>query len=322
MTPLDIMNHQSASQNSSARFVLGTVQLGLSYGVANQDGMPSLEEAALIVNTAIQNGVREIDTARLYGESEARLGSILTDDLAKGVHVITKLDHLAELDETSTVEQVRSSVEKSIYTSVEKLALGALDTVLIHKAFHRTRYNGAIWERLCEFKQEGLIKNLGQSAQTAQEAIDAIKDEDVRHIQLPYNLLDWRWKEAGVPELAQVRTDLTIHSRSTYLQGLLLLKDAQKWPTISDVDAAKIIQGINTCVQELNRESAHDLCLAYVRAQAWIDGVVVGVETNEQLLDNLKVFDTPPLTAEEIQYVDNVLGRWPETLLNPVHWSN
>jgi aryl-alcohol dehydrogenase-like predicted oxidoreductase len=72
---------------------------------------------------------------------------------------------------------------------------------------------------------------------------------------------------------------------------------------------------------DLDRDSPADLCLAYVRAQPWIDGVVVGMETVNQLALNLALFSRPPLTEREIALVDTALPRATERLLNPALWA-
>ena len=59
---------------------LGTVQLGLPYGVANKKGKPDREAAMEILKTACQNGMDSFDTAAGYGESEAIIGEF-TDNL-------------------------------------------------------------------------------------------------------------------------------------------------------------------------------------------------------------------------------------------------
>ena len=41
---------------------------------------------------------------------------------------------------------------------------------------------------------------------------------------------------------------------------------------------------------EYDRDGVADLCLAYARGQDWIDGVVVGMETEDQLDANLRLF--------------------------------
>lgn len=54
---------------------LGTVQLGLSYGINNADGKPSQETANAILNAAIDGGINTLDTAGAYGDSEVVIGN-------------------------------------------------------------------------------------------------------------------------------------------------------------------------------------------------------------------------------------------------------
>jgi len=55
------------------QLVLGTAQWGDSYGVTNAVGRLSDEEIASIVAVARESGIAEVDTARGYGDAEARL---------------------------------------------------------------------------------------------------------------------------------------------------------------------------------------------------------------------------------------------------------
>ena len=56
---------------------LGTVQLGLSYGINNADGKPSQETANAILNAALEGGINTLDTAGAYGDSEVVIGNWL-----------------------------------------------------------------------------------------------------------------------------------------------------------------------------------------------------------------------------------------------------
>ena len=60
---------------------LGTVELGLDYGVpvAGEHLRPSEENAARLLNRALDIGVNFIDTARGYGISEEVIGRALED---------------------------------------------------------------------------------------------------------------------------------------------------------------------------------------------------------------------------------------------------
>ncbi len=54
---------------------LGAAQFGMNYGVTNRVGRPSLDEVAAILDTAYAAGIRTIDTAPAYDDSEAVLGN-------------------------------------------------------------------------------------------------------------------------------------------------------------------------------------------------------------------------------------------------------
>ena len=60
----------------SNRLVLGTVQFGLPYGIANQSGQVSHETAKEIIALARLSGIDTLDTAIAYGESEKVIGKI------------------------------------------------------------------------------------------------------------------------------------------------------------------------------------------------------------------------------------------------------
>jgi spore coat polysaccharide biosynthesis protein SpsF len=297
--------------------VLGSVQLGLPYGAANRTGMPTRPQALKLVARAADAGITQFDTARAYGEAESRLGEALVGK--KSVRTITKLSPLTNLDDMASPHAVRSAVEASIAESLAALRRDRLDCLLLHRAEHMTSHGGAIWNQLIDYVQQGIIASLGVSVQGTAEAMRALDCRDVRHLQLPYNLLDWRWRKAGIVERLSTRPDTTIHVRSVFLQGILA-SDASVWPRVQDVDAQAILAMLAEFATDFGRESVADLCLAYVRGQNWVDGVVVGLETEDQLDANLRLFVRPPLTVGQCALLEARIPRLPETLLNPALW--
>ena len=301
-----------------AELVLGSVQLGLAYGAANRTGKPSHGAALRLVHRAADAGVTNFDTARAYGDSESRLGEALV--ARKGIRTVTKLSPLSELQPTASPDEVCAAVDASIAASLEALRRDKLDCLLLHRASHMTDFGGAIWDRLIELLEGGTILSLGVSVQSPQEALAALGYCDVQHIQLPFNILDWRWREAGVIDRIRARAHLTVHARSVFLQGLLASRDAMVWPSIHGVDAPAILETVSDLATLLGRESAADLCLAYARGQDWIDGVVVGMETEEQLDANLRLSARTPLPPEHCTLVERELPHVPAQLLNPALW--
>lgn len=301
-----------------AELVLGSVQLGLAYGAANRTGKPSRETALCLVRRAAEAGVAQFDTARAYGDSEARIGEALNG--RKAARAITKLSPLSELSPRAMRDEVRVAVDASIERSLSALRRDRLDCLLLHRAWHMSAFDGAIWERLIERLEDGSVLSLGVSVQSPAEAFAALACPDVRHLQLPFNLLDWRWREAGVVARLAERPGVTIHARSVFLQGILAAEDSTVWPCIKGVDATALVKTITTLAEEFGRDGAADLCLAYARGQCWIDGVVVGLETMDQLEDNLRLFVRAPLDAHDCANVAARLPRVPARLLDPAAW--
>jgi aryl-alcohol dehydrogenase-like predicted oxidoreductase len=300
-----------------ASLVLGSVQLGVPYGAANRTGMPSRDRALKLVRRAASAGVFEFDTARAYGESEDRLGEALEGNRARP---ITKLSPLTGLRADASRAEVYAAVDASIVESLAALRRERLDCLLLHRAAHLTAFDGAIWQRLVEHIEEGLILSLGVSVQTPQEALAALHEPDVRHVQLPFNILDWRWRAHGVIDGLAERPHVTVHARSVFLQGILAANDPSVWPVINHVDACGIVRRIADIARDFGRESAADLCLAYARGQSWVDGVVVGMETEAQLDANLRLFVRSPLAAEDCAEIERQMPRVGEQLLNPALW--
>lgn len=298
---------------------LGTAQFGMHYGAANISGQPELKQVRSMVELAVAYGVNAIDTARAYGSSEAVLGKVLNGFYDR-VQVVTKLATLEELKEDELAGTIRNAVDSSVLRSCRELKLYSIPVLLLHRCEHRTAYKGRIWKRLIELKQEGLIKKLGVSVYTPPEAIEALNDPHVEHIQIPFNILDWRWKDAKLPEILSRRKDVVVHARSVLLQGILCA-DSQYWPVLAGVNSDLWIRKIKDVVKDLNRESIKDLCFAYVRGQSWIDSSVVGMENICQLQANLRIFQNNPLSLAECNYVEQCLSGVTEDLLLPSRWS-
>lgn len=303
-----------------AELVLGAVQLGLPYGATNKTGKPPRATALKLVARATEAGIRQFDTARSYGDSEDRLGEALAEK--KSVRTFTKLSPLDELDPDTSRATVRAAVDESIEQSLLALRRDHLDCLMLHRPQHMHSHGGAIWERVLERLEDGTVLCVGVSVGSPEDAIRALDCRDVRHLQLPFNLLDWRWREAGVIDRIARRADVTVHARSAFLQGILAANDSKVWPRIENVDAAAFVGLIAEIAEDFGRDSAADLCLAYVRGQTWVGGVVVGLETEDQLDDNLRLFIRRPLTAGQCALVDARMPRVPATLLDPSRWPS
>ena len=303
---------------SHSELTLGTAQLGMKYGITNRTGKPARSVAVSLVRRAIGCGVMHLDTARGYGESEAVLGEAL-QGLQSSVEVITKLDPLVALPADADAATARDAVNQSVARSRSELRTDFLPVLLLHRWQHRTLWNGAVWHRLLELQSEGIIGRLGVSIYEPEEAMEALDDPKIQYLQLPMNLLDWRWRAAKIDQVISRRTDLVVHARSAFLQGVLL-QPSEIWPT-AEYDAKNCVRQLQEISSRFGRAGLADLCLAYLRGLPWITSIVTGCETIEQLDHTVSLFRFPALSKEQCNELQHVLPEAPVALLNPSQWK-
>ncbi len=298
-------------------FVLGTVQLGVAYGAANQAGLPDEAVAAEVLATAAAAGVTHLDTARAYGDSERRIGRALARGLSEHLRVVTKVRPLDDVPLDAAAGWGREAVLASAQTSLRLLDAGSVDALLLHRAADWSK--PGVRDGLLRLRQDGLVRRVGASLSTPEELLALLADPEVGYVQLPFNLLDRRWLRDEVTSALSARPDVVVTVRSAYLQGLLVDPGA-RWPTNAGIDQADLGAGITALVEELGRESAADLCLAWVLGHPWVTSVVVGAETAEQVSDSTRLAGNPPLSPDEIARVAERLPAGGDDLVDPSRW--
>jgi aryl-alcohol dehydrogenase-like predicted oxidoreductase len=299
-------------------FVFGTAQLGMEYGRVNFAGKPTEKAAVEMLRYAIAHGITAVDTARAYGDAERLIGEALTGHRRSQTRVITKLD-ISNIDKDASESEVRKSVDASVDASCRALRTDKLDTLLLHEWAHRHTWRGAAWRRVREHQVDGKVSFLGASVYYPHEALAALADPGIQDLQIPMNILDWRWRDFG--RAVNRRSDVIVHARSALLQGILP-HPPEIWPVVCDFNNAECAEKLRALTNKFRRKSVADLCLAYVRSLPWISGVVVGCETFDQLNQNLQLFSRPKLSSAEICELELTLPKAPEELLNPAKWKS
>jgi len=319
ITPI-IVTRRSIGGRTKPNLVLGTAQLGMAYGTLRRTNMPDQDSAIALVRGAVKRGVVYFDTARAYELSEERIGDALMGEWSDAAIVITKLDPLAFVPADAPEWAVRAAVQASIFASCRSLRLKSPPVVLLHRAAHHAAWEGAAWRALLDLRNQGIIGKLGASVQNPEELLALIRDPDMEYAQIPFNILDHRWQDASIPEILADRSDIIIHARSCFLQGTLLQEDKEHWPRNRSFDPIPVMNWLTSIRQEYRRRNLADLCLAFVRSQPWIDGLVVGTESMSQLEETLRHFDALELSPADVSSIIAARPRVPEWLLDPSRW--
>lgn len=298
-----------------SKLVLGTVQLGMKYGLNNTSGQPSSEEALAILDTALNVGINTFDTAYAYGEAEDVLGRwIKARSLKDKINVISKLKPQA-LNDYPDGTKAADIVMMEIKKSLARLGLDRLDGYLLHSPYYI--YLDHVVAGLKQAKAEGLVENIGISSYDEAEALYAA-ELSLDYIEIPYNIFDQRLRRTDFFALAK-NNKVTVLARSPFLQGLLLLEPDQLPPHI-----AVAREPLNQ-FRELARKyelSPAAACLLFVNATADIACIVFGVDTARQLKESLAIIDTSPaLDQDFIAEAREDFKNIDHTIISPNLWN-
>lgn len=285
------------------KLALGTVQFGLNYGVANTVGRVSNDMADAILRRAHLTGMDTLDTAIAYGDSESVLGGLGV----QGWKVVSKLPAVPE-----GCSDVTQWVRTQIQESLQRLGLQSVYGLLLHRPGQLLEgFGSELYAALQTLKAEGLVSKVGMSVYGPAELDDLWPKYQADLVQAPLSILDRNLVDSGWASRLK-DADVEIHTRSAFLQGLLLMPADKRpvrfnrWINIwQEWDRWLLATGL-TPVQA---------CLRYANSLDEIDRVVVGVDSVMQLNEILAaangVLDTLPAF--------NPLQD--DRLINPASWS-
>lgn len=261
------------------RLCLGTAQIGMQYGIKNVlKRQPTQAESFTILKTAIDYGIDTFDTAGAYGNAEEILGAFGIRQF--GAKVISKLYFTEEERECKKFEDL---VERKICISLERMKLFRMYGCLLHTA--ADLYNKKIMERLYDCKRKGLIEYIGVSIYEVKDALAAVQNQMIDIIQIPYNILDQRLEETEFFKLAKEH-HIQVFARSVFLQGLLLMQPKKIPSYLKEV--VPYVQRF-TSIAEYYGFQRKEAAILFSYCHPYIHKVIFGVETKEQLEENLQI---------------------------------
>ena len=297
----------------TTKFVLGTANFGLSYGIAN-NRMLSEREAFAILEKAVDAGVRSVDTAQNYGEAEKVLGRFFRSH-GKLLDVVTKLPD---------AEYVSSGdVKRQIKKSLDVLGIERIDMILLHSFASFERCSAVLLPSLEAAVLDGLIGGYGLSVYHPEEAERANATcrqagFNIGAVQFPLNVFDQRFLKGGL--LQRLRASgVKLYARSVFLQGLFFMNSASLKGHLKQT-ASKITELAE--LAETRETSIETLALLFALSSG-VDYVVLGVDSAVQLEKNAALMhsDSMHLMAglkdrfETLQVAD-------ENIILPYNWGN
>ena len=288
-----------------SKLSLGTVQFGLEYGIANEDGKLTQKNVNKIIDYVVQNGINCFDTAPLYGNSEEVLGKALSPDCEK--YIISKISS----------SLFKNSAKSSVENSLKNLNINSLFALLLHDSTQLYDWNTEDSKVVETLIKEKKIKYFGVSIYSTDDFDLAIKNDKISFIQIPFNLFDQRAYKEKWFEKAKKNNKL-IFIRSVYLQGLLLM-DQNNLPD-NLKKAKKYLEILNLYADKLSL-TRNQLALSFVDSIAKDSLILFGCDTLAQAKENIDSYNTLKTVDDlTIKQLSIDLKDIDESIYNPTKW--
>lgn len=274
---------------------IGTVQLGMNYGIANDAGQPDEEKSFAMLRAAFENGITALDTARAYGTSEAVIGRFLKTWEGALPYIATKVPTYGDKPVSGLESHVLSSVE----TSLETLGVSRVDAIMLHNVVDMYTHEEKIAKLMEELIRRGYTDRVGVSVYTGEDVDKMLQFGQYTVTQVPMSIFDQRLIATGKTDLLKQR-DYTVFVRSVFLQGLFFLDpDAITDPILLEHAAPRI-----RLLQNIAREAGMtvaQLAIAFMRDTVGVTSLVLGADTPAQVKENIAYFDAPSLPEEVME---------------------
>lgn len=292
---------------------LGTVELGVEYGIGKPQSRPTFGESARILNRALDLGINFIDTARAYGDAEERIGRVLSGRRNEFV-LASKV--LAYDREGLTGPALNRQVFTSVQASLKALRTETIDVLMIHSASPEVIARGELISILEDLKARGVCRFVGASVYDEEVALKAIESGRYDCLQIAYSILDRRPENATLA--AAECKDIGLVARSVLLKGALTYRYTELHDNLRPLREAvrQLLAATGT-----NASGLPALAYQYVLSQRSIHSALVGASTVEELeaVVNSTLWGAPSFatlkTALDVgdcsAYVDP--RQWPES---------
>ena len=304
------MNFKEKNGYKISDLTLGTVQLGLAYGVNNDKGMPSFEESSAILDTALSAGIVSFDTARAYGESESVLGRYFRNEPREKT-VITKV-----LFNDVEAPKVKDTLFGMIGEAKEKLGLDRIPFLKLHNESMLIQYGDTIVKALLDAKAEGLVGGIGVSFSDKSRLLELTDGCGFDVIQIPANIFDNKEIVDGtVKKLAD--EGALVFIRSLYLQGLFFKNTDTLEGKIKC--AKEPLDRLHALAKDAGVSMA-ELAITFIRDTEGIASLILGCDNPAQLLESVSLVNAPKISESVRREALEIASTIDPIVIRPWEW--
>lgn len=309
------------------KLVLGTAQLDTSsknrYGTCNKSILTD-DDTNSLLDRADYLKIDRLDTASAYGNVYTHLSKFYEQDV-RLIQISSKISSMDWVTKDTHVDVIKANIMKDHQLVKDTNYLYSLS---FHSYDDYLKQN--CYQALLELKKEGYVEKIGVSVYYYWQTVKVIYDPDYDYLQVPFNLLSPFDLGDMIKERNQRYPDnpLIVDVRSIFLQGILLNHNYQYWKQIHGLDQNRfenIISLLNKFKDESNSESLIELIFSYLKSFSWINGVIIGVDNQEQLESNVSVFESAKKIKASIlnkyRHEFKNITNYSPRILDPTTWK-
>ena len=177
------------------------------------------KQSLSLIKFSIKKGINFLDTSNIYGRglSEKRIGLFLqkNKNLRQKIFIATKCGTKNHSPSTWVMPQNFNVnyLKNSINESLKRLNTSYIDLIQLHspppKILNNKLKMKKILELFLRLKKKGLIKYIGVSVKSPEDALNILKKyKSFSFIQLNFNLIDQRAWDSGILDLAYKKKNI------------------------------------------------------------------------------------------------------------------
>jgi len=301
-----------------SELTLGTVALGMTYGISNSNSKPQKENSLAVISLALNEGINTLDTARTYGEAEQVIGEFLEkNNGGQFINVVSKFKISPE--NLNNKDKARKEIFNSIRTSTRYLRVGVLPMALFH--MNRNLPMDEVLEILpsiiADLKYERMIDLAGVSIDHPDEAKFFLDNMQFEVAQVPVNLFDRRIIDSGMLTRMHAEGKI-VFARSVFLQGLFFMNPHKLNGNVRE--GAFYIEQLQEIAADA-KVSIAELAFSFVKGLKAVTSIVFGAVNQQQIRENIKLLEAGGMNEELRGLIESRFNEIPEQLITPGLWS-
>jgi len=208
-------------------------------------------------------------------------------------------------------------MKNSVLKFLTNLGVKKIYCYMLHNEDFLNFWNTGLKEIMTGLKEDNFIETIGISVYSPQKALEAIKATEIDHIQIPSNLLDRRFENADVFQMAK-KYSKKLYIRSIFLQGLILLQKNRIPASMKFVENILLQLDTLSSQYNLNRQQ---LAIGYAKEAYPETNIILGSETSLQVSENVK-FWNDDYSFLDVKNIRKHFNSIEERVLNPSKWKH